>query len=388
METLDQYNQHFNFYSLIEHRIANGPYTMFKEVVDKCYFIDFVLHNNTIARTVESLVNQITDAVTSGKKNMFFDCPGEGTITILISKAHEVAEIIKTIHPEVNCYFITGAADGPKSYMDWCYRKNLVPTLIMVPCHYFESFTNDLPTYRTNYEIVNRPKNYVCFNRAIRPHRIELLDRLIEQNLVNNKCYYSLYDGDQSDGGISQILRYNRFSNVINDLDFVRTLRLNVDPDRTNPVDIRLDDLQYYDNSYFSVITETIYYDGEDYRNKIKEHIVHEKCIFLSEKVYKPMAMLHPFVLVASANTLQVLHERGFKTFHPYIDETYDTIEDDDERMVAIVNEIQRLSNQTDEEWLSWCMHIKPIVEHNQKRIYDQSYPFLPEDLIGSLNVI
>ena len=64
-------------------------------------------------------------------------------------------------------------------------------------------------------------------------------------------------------------------------------------------------------------------------------------------------------------NSLEKLRELGYKTFHPYIDETYDTIENDQERMVAIVDEVERLNKLTDSEWLEWQNGIKDIVEHN-----------------------
>jgi hypothetical protein len=62
---------------------------------------------------------------------------------------------------------------------------------------------------------------------------------------------------------------------------------------------------------------------------------------------------------------LKYLRSTGYKTFHPYIDETYDTIDDDEIRYQMIVDEIKRLCNQTDEEWLAWQNNIKNIVEHN-----------------------
>jgi hypothetical protein len=64
---------------------------------------------------------------------------------------------------------------------------------------------------------------------------------------------------------------------------------------------------------------------------------------------------------------LRVLREQGYKTFSPYIDESYDTIENDDLRFEAIVKEIKRLNNFTGGDWEVWQTGIKEIVE---SRVY------------------
>jgi hypothetical protein len=87
--------------------------------------------------------------------------------------------------------------------------------------------------------------------------------------------------------------------------------------------------------------------------------------VFLSEKIYKPLAYKHPFLLVGYPGTLNYLKKLGYRTFHPHINEHYDSIQDDLERMDAIVSEVERLCNQTPEQWQEWQYNVAPIVEHN-----------------------
>jgi hypothetical protein len=47
------------------------------------------------------------------------------------------------------------------------------------------------------------------------------------------------------------------------------------------------------------------------------------------------------------------------------IDESYDDIADDDERLNTIVNEINRICNLTTEELIKFTHDIKEIVDHN-----------------------
>jgi predicted PurR-regulated permease PerM len=79
---------------------------------------------------------------------------------------------------------------------------------------------------------------------------------------------------------------------------------------------------------------------------------------------------MHPFIVFAYPNLLSELRKLGYKTFTPLIDETYDTIINDDDRFEAIWNEITRLLQKTPEEWIQWQTDIKEIVEYNKNHFY------------------
>jgi len=144
-------------------------------------------------------------------------------------------------------------------------------------------------------------------------------------------------------------------------------LTLNMTLERNNPVDVRLDDLLYFDNSYFSVVTETLFYNLDNRKpNEVYMNVIDTyPGVFFSEKIYKCLALKHPFVLVSTYGSLSELRKRGYKTFSPYIDESYDDIKDDDSRLTMITNEINRLCKLSPEEWIQFTSSIKEIVDHN-----------------------
>jgi hypothetical protein len=107
----------------------------------------------------------------------------------------------------------------------------------------------------------------------------------------------------------------------------------------------------YYARTYFSVINETTYHEGVP---------------FFSEKIFKAIGIGHPFVIATAPNSLKYLRELGYKTFHPFINESYDTIDDHGDRMISIVNEIERLCKMDKNEFKSWRSNIEPIVKHNK----------------------
>ena len=109
-----------------------------------------------------------------------------------------------------------------------------------------------------------------------------------------------------------------------------------------------------YQDHYFSIVTSTSF-DTEWFHP--------------DEKFWKPLGQAHPFIWVGPANSLQHLHENGFKSFSPFIDESYDTEQDCQKRMLMIVDEIRRLCEMSDDEIADWFKGMKDILTYNWRRI-------------------
>jgi hypothetical protein len=77
--------------------------------------------------------------------------------------------------------------------------------------------------------------------------------------------------------------------------------------------------IDVYKNSLISFVTET----------KFDEDVV-----FLTEKVFKPLVLGHPLILLASSGTLGSLEELGFKIDWCGIDPSYNDIKDDKQRFI------------------------------------------------------
>jgi len=84
----------------------------------------------------------------------------------------------------------------------------------------------------------------------------------------------------------------------------------------------------------------------------------------ITEKIWRNIFYKKPFIVIGQKNTLKYLRNLGYKTFHPYIDESYDDLDDDYRVKAAIVQAIE-LINFTDSQWTSFFNNIAPILEHN-----------------------
>lgn len=83
---------------------------------------------------------------------------------------------------------------------------------------------------------------------------------------------------------------------------------------------------------------------------------------WFTEKTLRCLKTGKPFILLGTPGQLQQLRRMGFKTFDPVIDESYDQIDDLDDRFDAICNEIKRLS-AIDKSTL--IQQLYPIAEFN-----------------------
>jgi len=75
---------------------------------------------------------------------------------------------------------------------------------------------------------------------------------------------------------------------------------------------------------------------------------------------------------VGCYNSLQKLKELGFKTFHPFIDESYDEQKHPVKRMMMISKEVERLCSYTLDEMNGWYNQLLPRLKHNHDKLFDQ----------------
>jgi hypothetical protein len=71
------------------------------------------------------------------------------------------------------------------------------------------------------------------------------------------------------------------------------------------------------------------------------------------------------FIVCGSPYTLQYLRELGFKTFSPFIDESYDEIVNPTERMKKILSEINRISSMNEKDLTDLYYKLFEIIKFN-----------------------
>lgn len=321
----------------------------------------------------EDIVKVLRPAIESGKV-IVFNRPTESLGLHTLNKAQLLCDKIPNLPPN-RVFFVTGAVTGPEDYDKFIegtnnYRMTILSLSRGQMLHFRDSFhfPESQDILNKEYEVRLKEKKFLCFNKVHKGHRAYILARMLENGLFD-QSYFS-FEGATPNWTDSIQYGYD-WAPVIKEqltkhIDKF-PIRLNITKLGENPVQFRADDIKYHADSYFSLITETIFYQDRNLpRMSFYDNV---GGIFFTEKTGRPLLLKHPFILAAYVNSLAALRDMGFRTFHPYIDETYDTETDDDKRLDMVVAETERLCRFTDDEWLSWQTAIKEIVEHNYKTI-------------------
>lgn len=306
-------------------------------------------------RSFLSIVKEIENAIALGKTTIILSNSSE-RLSINIRKMQRIANHFTD--NAVKFVVLTGSIDGKEVYdlmfRQFGWKKKM--EIKYVPMFELSSSKqlNRLPI--TEYNVKTKQKLFLSFNRQAKLHRWNLLYSILMHDLID-KSFFSFEGVNIHE--VFNDLNYDEndyhpiiVDNIIEKLP----IRLNIHDLRKNPTDIIIDDLHYFNESYFSVVTETIFYVPIKYEYSYK---------FFSEKIFKPISCKHPFILMAWPFALSELKKLGYKTFSPYINEEYDNIIDDKERFNNIIQELLRLSTLTDDEWLIWQKNVKDVVEHN-----------------------
>lgn len=85
----------------------------------------------------------------------------------------------------------------------------------------------------------------------------------------------------------------------------------------------------------------------------------------VTEKTWKAMLAKVPFIIAGPPYILKLLKHWGFKTYSPFIDESYDELRNGDQRLAAITREIDRLSKIPESTLICQIEELADITEHN-----------------------
>jgi len=122
------------------------------------------------------------------------------------------------------------------------------------------------------------------------------------------------------------------------------------DIDRSFPEWQRFMNPQWYDSTFCSIAVET-----------------RIDTVWATEKSFKPMAFYHPSIFLSAPGHLSKMKSLGFETFDNIIDETYDKIENYDDRCRAIIDIVGNL------ELGNYDSETQKRLQHNHDHFFDET---------------
>jgi len=198
-------------------------------------------------------------------------------------------------------------------------------------------------------------KDFLVYNRAwsgTREYRLKFTELLVENNLQQH-CQMTFNPHCESGHYTAFQPKNSNFKVQSKDLEnYFEPCKV----DATASADYTTLD---YNNTAIEVVLETLFDDARWH---------------LTEKSLRPIACGRPFILAATAGSLQYLRNYGFKTFDGMIDESYDTIKDPAKRLASICAEMKRISQLPLEQKHQLWHDLYEIADYNKKLFFSNRW--------------
>ena len=233
------------------------------------------------------------------------------------------------------------------------------------PIQYFEPWNKYNDNTIIEYKPINEKNLYLTYNRNPRQHRIQLILNLLKHDIfdrglisLSQLVYDTPEDANQEH---VEFLKNNTPFVISEGCDLFFNMCCNITKED-------------YEKTFISMVTETL---------------VDEGTLFISEKIWKPIMVGHPFIVFGNLGTLKFLKSMGYKTFDKWINEEYDNEPDSGKRCNMITDELVKLSIKTEEELKLTRDEMNEVCDYNQKwykKLYDEKYGGV--DINGDLTKI
>jgi hypothetical protein len=270
-------------------------------------------------------------------------------------------------------YIAVNSFNAKQLYENWFSAEDRMYNIINTPfCLEHSSYYYSQSLDRNENKVITLNKflstkdvvrdNYFLMKiKAPKEHRLKTLILLTDDSLINL--------GDWSFSGEQNFSKTEGYKNAIRNLNLKNRAQVEELLDRGqhnlkseenclfNDINAWTDeDYAPHLSSYFDICFESFFY-------------IESEAISLTEKIFKPIINFQPFIYVATKGSLQVLRDLGFKTFEPFIDESYDQELDNDKRLFMAYEQIKRLCLMSKQKIHEWYWGMQDILIHNHQHL-------------------
>jgi hypothetical protein len=239
------------------------------------------------------------------------------------------------------------------------------------------------------YTTTHKPYKFLFLNGRARPHRKYLYERFRQSGTLEQSLWTML----ESRPSISRCFRIMQ-DNVnlmatASDLKWLPTeyeveqyQNAKINPGPANRTLIKHElfnntwgeiylKVKPYADTYFSLVTETVFEQPWPFR---------------TEKIAKPIAIGHPFIVAANPGYYRDLHRLGFQTFGHVIDESFDAIENHQDRMDRIITVVEDLCQQDLALFQKECYNVCKYNQQHLQELVPRLQAEFPEKFFKLIN--
>jgi hypothetical protein len=223
------------------------------------------------------------------------------------------------------------------------------------------------------FQTTNKPYKFLFLNGRARPHRKYLYERFKQLGILEQSLW-TMLDSRPTisrsfvlpNNSINQMATNSELRWLPAKYEVGQYQNATINPGPANRTFVK--------NELFNNTWGEIYLQAEPYIDTyfslVTETVVEQPWPFRTEKIAKPLMMGHPFIVATGPGYYRDLHRLGFHTFGHVIDESFDLIENHQDRMDRIITIVQDLCQQDLDSFLKECY---TVCKYNQQHLQELS---------------
>jgi hypothetical protein len=216
---------------------------------------------------------------------------------------------------------------------------------------YLQTVDNQI-NYVTDINLKPRQKAYTCLIRADKLWRKTFAYNLFHHPHQRYLSYLNYkYETSAFDESWDHLTDEYKQKLISFDLQLPLRCDDTTDAEANNH---KLINKEFYTNAYWNFVVET--------------HFGQPHTTFLTEKTFKPILNLQPFIIIGCPESLSLLKFLGYKTFGHIINENYDIIKDTNSRMSKCIKLCLSVADLPLEQQQKVIEMSAGQVRHNQRR--------------------
>lgn len=300
---------------------------------------------------------EIKQWVAEDKVKVVLSNPAEGSSTLIWQclSMHHCVDLVKS-----GQILLIGGGD---MHSEWPYLKYecFLPKILD-----YEENLQEIQLGQAIFQQTQKPYKFLLLNGRLRSHRKYLIEYLDLNGLLDQGLWTWL---DNSLNRASDIKLIHDGENLMLSPRKVSYLPPEYEvPRYRDKIGISTGDFTKFDlfnkewgeiylyakpyiDTYFSVVTETVFLSPYSFR---------------TEKIWKPIAMGHPWICMANSGYYKDLRDLGFQTFEHIIDESFDSILDNQDRIQRISMVIKDLCSS---DLAAFLRAAEPVCKYNQQHL-------------------
>ena len=339
--------QHFGSTGVVDevNRVSTDNDSVLKDIISEIDFLDFEPMRSP-ELVMETLYKK--DVLKEEKYRPYI---------IIATSDYNSKHIERLVDLKQSAEIARGSTTTVKS---WYYFSHALIALDWYRQYRF--YTNDDLIKRRTFE-----HNFITQNRLVdgaRNYRLVLMSELEEHGLTKDALVsYTRYQEDAKHPlPATKLAKIKQYCSV--------SKRFDEPGDVINNQSMHIN-VSTHLSSFFNLVTETCFYEGFNH---------------LTEKVFRPIVMLQPFVLASTTGSLVYLKRYGFKTFDQWIDESYDAISNPFKRIDAIVRVVDNICSLSKEQQQAMYQEMLPTLMHNREHFYNNLYAVVYKEMWDNFN--